>query len=110
MPVGFEINDGMLQVRQCFDFPAVYLDHWAVRRFSTNRTEGERFVRALKASGGALVVSHTNLAEITGAEDQRHAEETAAFFESVLPNIYFAMFDVQLAIDQEKQRRDTSIR
>lgn len=110
MPVRFEINNGMLQVRQSFDFPAVYLDHWAVRRFSSNEEEGSRFVRALKATGGALVVSHTNLAEVTGPADPRHADETAAFFESVLPNIYFAMFDVQQAINQEKQPRDTNIR
>lgn len=110
MPVRFEINQGMLEVRQSFDFPAVYLDHWAVRRFSSKSEEGQRFLRALKACGGALVVSHTNLAELTGPEDPRHAEEAAAFFESALPNIYFAMFDVQRAIDQEKQTRDTRIR
>jgi hypothetical protein len=110
MPTRFEINGGMLQVRQSFDFPAVYLDHWAVRRFSSDEEEGRRFLHALKASGGALVVSHTNLAELTGPEDPRHADEAAAFFESVLPNIYFAMFDVQQAINQEKQPRDLSIR
>lgn len=110
MPVRFEINEGMLQVRQSFDFPAVYLDHWAVRLFSSSEAEGQRFLRALKASGGALVVSHTNLAELTGPADPRHADEAAAFFEAVLPNIYFAMFDVQQAINQEKQPRDTGIR
>jgi len=110
MPVRFEINKGMLQVRQSFDFPAVYLDHWAVRRFSSNEEEGQRFLRALRASGGALVVSHTNLAEVTGPEDPRHADETAAFFEGVLPNIYFAMFDVQQAMNQEKHPRDIDVR
>lgn len=100
----------MLQVVQSFDFPAVYLDHWAVRLFSSDKTLGQRFLRALKASGGALVVSHVNLAEITGPDDPRHAEEAAAFFEAVLPNIYFAMFDIQKAIDQEKHPRDIKIR
>lgn len=110
MPVRFEINEGMLQVRQSFDFPAVYLDHWAVRIFSSGEAERQRFLCALKASGGALVVSHTNLAELTGPADPRHADEAAAFFEAVLPNIYFAMFDVRQAISQEKQPRDTGIR
>jgi hypothetical protein len=110
MPVRFEINGGMLQVVQSFDFPAVYLDHWAVRLFSSDEVLGQRFLRALKASGGALVVSHVNLAEVTGPDDPRHAEEAAAFFEAVLPNIYFAMFDIQKAIDQEKLPRDTQIR
>lgn len=110
MPVRFEINGGILQVRQSFDFPAVYLDHWAIRRFSSNPEEAKRFISALKASSGALVVSHTNLAEITGPEDPKHAEEAAAFLEAVLPNIYFAMFDVQQAIDQEKTSRDIRVR
>jgi hypothetical protein len=110
MPVRFEINEGMLQVRQSFDFPAVYLDHWAIRLFSNNEVEGQRFLCALKASGGALVVSHTNLAELTGPADPRHADEAAAFFEAALPNIYFAMFNVQQAINQEKLPRDTGIR
>lgn len=110
MPVRFEINSGKLQVVQSFDFPAVYLDHWAIRRLSSDTTLSARFLRALKASGGSLVVSHVNLAEITGADDPRHADEIAAFLESVLPNIYFAMFDVQKSIDQEKTPRDINIR
>ena len=110
MPVRFEINGGMLQVVQSFDFPAVYLDHWAVRRFSSDGVLGQRFLRALKASGGTLVMSHVNLAEITGPEDPRHAEEVATFFEAVLPNIYFAIFDIQKAIDQEKRPRNTQLR
>ena len=110
MPVRFEINGGRLQVNQSFDFPAVYLDHWAIRRFSSDATLGNRFLSALKASGGSLVISHVNLAEITGPTDPKHAGEIATFLEAVLPNIYFAMFDVEKAIDQEKVPRDISIR
>lgn len=110
MPVRFEINGGMLQVIQSFDFPAVYLDHWAIRRLSSDATLGNRFLDALKASGGSLVISHVNLAEITGPTDPKHAGEIATFLEAVLPNIYFAMFDVEKAIDQEKVPRDISAR
>lgn len=110
MPVRFEINEGRLQVIQSFDFPAVYLDHWAIRRLSSDATLGARFIRALKASGGSLVISHVNLAEITGPADPRHADEIAVFLEAVLPNIYFAMFDIQKAIEQERVPRDISIR
>lgn len=110
MPVRFEINNGMLQVVQSFDFPAVYLDHWAVRLFSSDELLGRRFLRSLKASGGALVVSHVNLAEVTGPDDPRHADEIAAFFEALLPNIYFALFDIDEAIKQEERPRDISVR
>lgn len=95
---------------QSFDFPAVYLDHWAVRLFSSDEALGRRFLQALKVSGGTLVVSHANLAEVTGPNDPKHAEEIAALLEAVLPNIYFALFDVQQAIDQERNPRDTRIR
>lgn len=110
MPVRFEINDGMLQVIQSFDFPAVYLDHWAVRLLSSDVVVGARFLSALKANGGSLIVSHVNLVEITGPADPKHANEAAAFFEAVLPNIYFAMFDIEKAIEQEKRPRDINIR
>jgi hypothetical protein len=110
MPVRFEIHEGIPHVVQSFDFPSVYLDHWAIRCFSSDGEKGNRFLRALKASGGALVVSHTNLAELTGPADLRHAEEVAIFLESVLPNIYFAMFDTQQAIIQESKPRNSDIR
>jgi hypothetical protein len=110
MPVRFEINAGRLQVVQSFDFPAVYLDHWAIRRLSSDIGLGVRFLRALKASGGSLIISHVNLAEITGPDDLRHASDIATFLETALPNIYFAMFDIQKAIDQEKVPRDQNIR
>ena len=57
-----------------------------------------------------MVISHANLAEITGPTDPKHADEIATFLEAVLPNIYFAMFDVDTAINQEKVPRDISIR
>lgn len=110
MPVRFEINYGKLQVIQSFDFPAVYLDHWAFRRLSSDAALGTRFISALKASGGSLVISHANLAEIAGPTDPRHADEIAAFLEAILPNVYFAIFDIQQAINQEKIPRDTNIR
>lgn len=110
MPVRFEINGGRHQVIQSFDFPAVYLDHWAIRRLSSDAALGNQFLRALKASGGSLVISRANLAEITGPTDPKHADEIATFLEAVLPNVYFAMFDVETAINQEKVPRDISIR
>lgn len=110
MPVRFEISGERLQVVQSFDFPAIYLDHWAIRRFSSDTVLRTRFLSALKASGGALILSHTNLAEITGPDDPRHVDEIADFLEAALPNIYFAMFDIKKAIAQESGPRDTRIR
>jgi hypothetical protein len=103
MPVRFEIENDRLFVRQSFDFPVIYLDHWAIRRLSEKKADGQRFANALKASGGTLIISHTNLAEITGPADPRHAEEISDFLECALPNIFFAQFDIKLAMRQETQ-------
>src|SRR6218665_3285888 len=105
MPVRFETSGEKLQVVQSFDFPAIYLDHWAIRRFSSDTVLRARFLSALKESGGALILSHTNLAEITGPADHRQVDEIDAFLESALPNIYFAMFDIKNAIAQESGPR-----
>ena len=110
MPVSFAIENGRLLVRQSFDFPTVYLDHWAIRHFSSKKADGRRFVQALRASGGTLIVSHTNLAEITGPADLCRADETANFLETVLPHIYFAMFDIESAMKQEGENRQVGIR
>lgn len=110
MPARFEIKNGMLQVGQSFDFPVVYLDHWAIRRFSSDSTLGGRFIAALKASGGSLVISHANLAELTGPTDVKQIDQVADFLESVLPNIFFALFNVEPAIQLENLPRDLSVR
>jgi hypothetical protein len=68
-----------------------------ILRLLSTGSEGERW-----STGG----THTNLAELTGPKDPRHAEEVAAFFEDLLPHIYFAMFDVQQATNQKKQPRE----
>jgi hypothetical protein len=85
MPVRFEINGGLLEVRQSFDFPAIYLDHWAVALFSRDVDLGARFLRALRRSGGSLVVSTLNFVEVTGGSDPRNVEQAAMFFELALP-------------------------
>ncbi len=110
MPVRFEISRGMLRVCQSFDFPAVYLDHWAVRLFARDPAQGLRFGRALKAARGALVFSAINMVEITGASDPRSTEEIAQLLEALLPNIYFALFDLQAAARQESAPRDLRTR
>ena len=110
MPVRLEINNGMLQVLQSFDRPAVYLDHWAVREFSSNPEQGSRLLDKIKDCGGCLVISHVNLVELTGAADPAHAEDAAQFFERALPHLYFAMFDIEAAINQERQAGDAPFR
>ena len=110
MPIRFEIREGALFVVQSFDSPTIYLDHWALRTFADDDGHRLRLLNLIKARGGTLVISHANLAELAGPEDPRHIEAAAAFLESTLPNIYFALFDIQKAIAQERRPRDVAQR
>lgn len=98
--------DQEIEVRQTFDSPTVYLDHWAIRRFSDDQNLQHRFVTALHRTGGTLFLSHQNFAEFVGPDDASHAMQAEEFLERVLPNIYFAQLDVDKAIAQEQDPRN----
>lgn len=106
MPLSLAIRtDQQIEVRQTFDSPTVYLDHWAIRRFSDNQNLKERFVTALRETGGTLFFSHQNFVEFIGPDDATHAVNAEDFLEHVLPNIYFAQLDLNKAIAQEQDPR-----
>jgi hypothetical protein len=86
--------DGRFDVTQSFIPPTVYLDHWAVRDLTDNRTWQDRFVGALKRSNGTLLVSYLTFAEFAHVGDVRHAAETEAFLDRVFPNIFIASIDL----------------
>lgn len=103
MPVRFQIKEGIFQVAQSYDFPTVYLDHWALNRFSSDTALKSRFIKLLKASKGTLVFSDNNLTEISGINDLEHVSRVANFLEELLPNIYFANFSIDNYIAQENK-------
>jgi hypothetical protein len=84
----FQTNDGLVHVRQSFDSPTVYLDHWAIRLFSDDRDLQDRFVKALISKRGTLLLSTFSFAEFSEASDARHCLDAEAFFERLLPNIF----------------------
>ena len=84
---------GNFEVRQDLNSPPiVYLDHWAVRMFSEQSAIQQRFIRALHASGGTLLLSHMNFAEFAAMTDLGQAEATERFLDDVLPALYVADF------------------
>jgi hypothetical protein len=72
MPIEFYDSTEGRKVGQTFDSPTVYLDHWAMRLFSDDRHLQDRFVGALWAKRGTLLVSHISMAELSGASDPQH--------------------------------------
>lgn len=97
MPMEFFVENGEMRMRQSFDAPTVYFDHWALCVFSDDPVLQDRFVKAMLEKKGTFVLSHTNLAEFTNASDPRHAEAAENFLERLMPNVYLTDFDLQKA-------------
>ncbi len=92
MSLAFNIRpDQEIELRQTFDAPTVYLDHWAIRLFSDDISLQDRFVNALHNAKGTLLLSHQNLAEFTGPDDMSHAVQAELFLNRILPNVFFAL-------------------
>jgi hypothetical protein len=101
MPIDFfQAPDGV-HVRQSFDSPTVYLDHWAIRMFSDNLEIQDRFVTALMSKGGTLLLSNFSFDEFGRATDPRHCRDAEAFLERLLPNIFLTDFALDKVLAQE---------
>lgn len=92
MPIDFFDAPNGKHVRQSFVSPTIYLDHWAIRLFSEELNLQDRLVQLLQAKAGTLLLSHINFAEFADLSDARHCEQAEAFFERLLPNVYFTDF------------------
>src|SRR5215510_10816675 len=84
--------------------PTVYLDHLGYGTFAEDGASAERFIRALKARGGTLMVSWVNVAEFAKAS-ARTAAAAEAFLERLLPNLGFLEGNPFTVIQREPQAR-----
>lgn len=101
MPIDFfDAPDGV-HVRQSFDSPTVYLDHWAIRLFSDDLCLQDRFVNTLLSKGGTLLLSSISLGEFAKAEDPRHCVDAEHFIERLLPNLFLTDFALDKVHEQE---------
>src|SRR5881628_314481 len=110
MPVEFFTSPDGLRVRQSFESPTVYLDHWALRLFSDELALQDRFVRALRAKSGTLLLSNLNFAEFARATDRRHCVDAEAFVERLVPNIYLTDFALDKLLEREQEEPDNARR
>ncbi len=88
MPMELFKDNGELSVRQSFDSPTVYFDHWAIRCFSDDSELQNRIVNAIKTKQGTFVLSNTNFGELARPSDRRNAEAAEAFLDRLMPNVY----------------------
>ncbi|MCK4789845.1 MAG: hypothetical protein KAV87_39260 [Desulfobacteraceae bacterium] len=101
MPIDFFMASDGVHVRQSFDSPTVYLDHWAIRMFSDDQGIQDRFVNALMSKGGTILLSNVSFIEFARATDARHCRDAEAFFERLLPNIFLTDFALDKILEQE---------
>src|SRR5579862_9883028 len=102
MPIKFFDAQGTRTISQSFDSPTVYLDHWALRMFSDDRVLQDRFVLALLAKGGTLLLSIFSLAEFAASAESAHCDEAERFLERLFPNIYLTDFRMNDILVRER--------
>lgn len=89
-----QVPPDTLQVRQYFQRPAVYLDHWAFRRFSQDPKKREALVNAIADRDGMLAIGRLNLLEFTRVTDEAQVRAAEQLVQAVLPRIFF--LDIQI--------------
>ena len=88
--INYEIlSTGDLTLLQTFSSPVVYLDHWALRLFSSNPDLSKQLINAIKGSNGSLALSWLNLAEFTKITDASQAQAAEQLVNDLIPNLYF---------------------
>jgi hypothetical protein len=92
MPIKISGAAPELHVDQTYKSPTVYFDHWAMRLFSDDRAAQDRFVSALHAKGGTLLLSPYTFFEYVNVGDQRHIVDTGRLIDKLAPNIYRSTF------------------
>jgi hypothetical protein len=75
--------------RQTLTSPSVYLDHWAIRKISTDRPVSERFAEALRRSSGTLALSFITQAEFAGVQFDATADSADRMLDSIAPHFFF---------------------
>jgi len=82
-------RNGEWQVSQWEISPTIYLDHWALRKFSEDQTLATRFTAALNLRNGTLALSWLNLAEFTKVTIAEQAHKAENLVEAILPRLFF---------------------
>ena len=101
--IKFLINKGSLEVVQRDVSPTVYLDHWALRRFSEDSTLADRLSAILGSRNGTLALSWLNLAEFTKVTREDQARKAESLVEAILPRLFFIEVDPVVVIRRENE-------
>jgi hypothetical protein len=81
-------GQGGLIVSQRLRSPVIYLDHWAVRLFSSDRGLQDEFIDALHRSGGTWLFSNLNLMEFIAMIDLDQAAAAEDLLLRAIPHLH----------------------
>lgn len=81
--------------------PMVYLDHWALRKFSGDKALAARLTGILHGRGGTLALSWLNLGEYATVSDPNQRRSAEQFVDDVLPAVF--CIDVDLAAVNKRE-------
>lgn len=102
--VTLDINGSGIPIVTQEDFPpAVYFDHWALRKFSQDPVLAQRFTYTLKGRGGTLALSWLNLVEFSKVTDHSQGRLAEEFYAANFPRIFFLDSDPFSVIQREKE-------
>jgi hypothetical protein len=88
----YQRSDGQWEISQSLVPPVVYLDHWAVRMYSSNLSLQNEFLHVLKSKAGTLLFSQNNLNEFCVMTDLKQATSVEQFINRALPHFFIADF------------------
>lgn len=91
-----------LRIEQVRRRPCVYLDHWALRDFSTKPELGARLSTALEKHDGTLALSLISWAEFAGVTDADQAAAAERLVEGLLPRLFFLRFQPFDVLEREE--------
>ncbi len=92
-----------LTAAQGTTLPFVYLDHWAMRKISTNSVLSEKFRRSILDFEGTLAISWLNFLELSEVTDNTQLDAVGSFLDGIFPNICFVDVEPEKVIERENQ-------
>jgi len=99
-------ENGEPYVRMQSPSPTVYLDHWALRRFSDDEELAARLTAGLMSRGGTLAISWVNLAEFTKVTVEQQARKAENLIESNFSQVFLLEVNPFLVIERENRLLD----
>ena len=88
-------------VEQIDTAPSVYLDHWALRKISTDPLLADCLVTTLQKNKGTLLLSWLHLEEFSSVTNRSHAIAAEQLVERLLPQVFFLEPDPFTVIGRE---------